>query len=233
MPKVHILQHAAHEGPGYVETLLQERGIDYAVAHLYRHDPLPDARDIRGLILMGGPMSVNDEAEYPWLRDELALIRDTVAAGIPTLGHCLGGQLISKALGGTIGPNPQPEIGWFPVYRQYSAIADHWLGDLPPSFEVFHWHGETFSLPPGATHLLYNETCANQGFAIEKHVLGFQCHPEMTETLVITWSADIGETAEKPSVQSRRDMRENLSARVHQLNIRARTIYRHWIGRLQ
>ena len=128
---------------------------------------------------MGGPMSVNDR--LAWIPKVLRLIRAAVAADIPVLGHCLGGQLLSKALGGRVRANREKEFGWLPVARVDSPQTESWLAGLPPRFEVFHWHGETFSLPAGATHLLRSRYCRNQAFVLGKN-LGLQCHIEMSTT---------------------------------------------------
>ena len=139
-----------------------------------------DARRFSGLVFMGGPMSVNDD--LPWIIPALELVRDAVRKDVPVLGHCLGGQLMSKAFGGNVTANKVKEIGWGEVRVADNGVARAWLGDLP-AFESFHWHGETFSIPPGATRILEGEHCANQAFAIGKH-LGMQCHVEMTPELV-------------------------------------------------
>ena len=159
-----------------------------------------DARRFSGLCFMGGPMSVNDE--LPWIAPALELIREAVRKDVPVIGHCLGGQLLAKALGGEVGPNPAKEIGWGEVRVCDNTVAREWLGDAS-AFQSFHWHGETFTIPPGATRILENEHCANQAFAVGKH-LGMQCHVEMTPELIREWVAggekEIAESR-GPSVQ--------------------------------
>src|SRR5262249_41621874 len=137
---------------------------------------------------MGGPMSVNDD--LPWISEALGLINRAVEADIPVLGHCLGGQLISKALGGKVTRNGVKEIGWGKVAGAEGAAASEWFGDTR-EFAGFHWHGETFTIPPRATRLAESPYCANQAFALGKH-LGMQCHVEMTSELIRTWCADWG-----------------------------------------
>ena len=188
-----------------------------------------DPRRFSGLVFMGGPMSVNDE--LPWIIPALELIREAVRKDVPVLGHCLGGQLMSKAFGVAVGANPVKEIGWGEVRATDNALARQWLGDVR-EFESFHWHGETFSIPPGGTRLLENEHCANQGFALGKH-LGLQCHVEMTEEMVRTWcregAQEIEDGRASPGVQHADEIQRDLDARLghlHQVAVRA---YDRWL----
>jgi GMP synthase-like glutamine amidotransferase len=177
-------------------------------------------------------MSVNDP--LPWIPKVADLIRQAVAVDVPVLGHCLGGQLISKALGGVITRNPVKEIGWLPVTRVDSTIAQDWLDGLPPEFEVFHWHGETFSIPPGATRILASRDCANQAFVIGR-TLAFQCHIEMTGDMVREW-ARVGADELAPvcaTVQNPQTMTSNLEARVARLQDLAGKFYDRWIQGLR
>lgn len=230
MPKeIVIIRHAPHEGPGYLAEFLAQRGLPYRLVCVDRHDPLPESiAGISGLVLMGGPMSVNDP--LPWIPRELDLIRQAVAAGVPVLGHCLGGQLMAKALGAKVGPNRVKEIGWLPVEAIAGPEARAWMDGLPPRFEVFHWHGETFALPPGATPILRSRACRHQAFVLGPH-LAFQCHVEMTPQLVRTWTRVGREEIAQPSatVQSARQMRANLVARTARLNRIADVFYARWI----
>jgi GMP synthase-like glutamine amidotransferase len=181
---------------------------------------------------MGGPMSVNDP--LPWIPRVTKLIQQAVAADVPVLGHCLGGQLISKALGGAITKNPVKEIGWLPVSRVDSSAAKLWLDELPAEFEVFHWHGETFSIPPGATRLLASSDCANQAFVIGK-TLAFQCHIEMTSDMVREW-ARLGADDLAPqcaTVQNPQAMTAELDRRVERLQGIADKFYDRWIQGLK
>ncbi len=140
--------------------------------------------DIAGLVFLGGTMSVNDG--LPWLDDELRLIRLAAAQDVPILGHCLGSQLIAKALGGTVAPMDAKEIGWHPVRRLDNPVARDWLGAVPDSVEVFIWHHEAFSLPPGAVPLLAGEHCADQAYAIGNAVATVG-HPEVTADMLSQW----------------------------------------------
>ncbi|MFT4171164.1 MAG: type 1 glutamine amidotransferase [Rhodocyclaceae bacterium] len=146
------------------------------------------AGDFAGLCFMGGPMSVNDE--LPWIGGELALIRDAVAHEVPVIGHCLGGQLLARALGGVVTRNREREIGWTRVVATPTREARDWLGPVA-AFDAFQWHGETFSLPTGATRILGSEGCANQAYVLGPRGgihLGMQFHIEMTEALIRNWN---------------------------------------------
>ena len=163
MKPVRIFRHVANEGPGYFAEVLERRDIPYQMIHIDQGETVPpEVEDVSGLVFMGGSMSVNDD--LPWIAEELALIRRAAEAGVPVLGHCLGGQLISKALGGVVSANAVKEVGWHSVQRADNKPARDWLDTLPQEFEVFHWHGETFSLPQDATLLLTSPACAHQAF---------------------------------------------------------------------
>lgn len=229
MKPITIFRHAPHEGPGYFAEFLEQRRIPYKIIRIDQGDPVPERLDATSaLVFMGGPMSVNDT--LPWIEKELALIRLAVANAMPVLGHCLGGQLISKALGARVTKNPVKEIGWGPVRRIENAAARDWLGDLPAEIEVFHWHGETFSLPSGATLILSSAYCPNQAFVLG-NILALQCHVEMTAAMVQTWCEEEPETVRHPapSVQSASEMLRNLRARADALQGVARVLYSRWL----
>lgn len=187
-----------------------------------------DPRAFSGLCFMGGPMSANDE--LPWIAPALELTREAVRKDLPVIGHCLGGQLMSKAFGGTVRANPYKEIGWGEVRVADNGVAREWLGDLA-AFETFQWHGETFSIPPGATRVLENAHCANQAFALGKH-LGLQCHVEMTGELIELWvrggADEIRAASSGPAVQSPAEMTANLENRLQALHQVADRIYDRW-----
>ena len=192
-------------------------------------DSVPrDARKYSGVVFMGGPMSVNDD--LPWIAPALELARDAVRKDVPLLGHCLGGQLMAKALGGAVKANPVKEIGWGEVRVAQNQLAREWLGDLAV-FESFHWHGETFSIPPGGTRIMESAHCANQAFALGKH-FGMQCHVEMTEDLVKLWLRggvdEMRDAASSPAVQKPEEIQRNLEARLEALHAVAERIYYRW-----
>jgi GMP synthase-like glutamine amidotransferase len=229
MKPVAIFRHTPTEGPGYFAAYLDERRIPWRIVGVDRAEPVPDdPRAFSGLVFMGGPMSVNDE--LPWIPRELGLIRRAVDADVPCLGHCLGGQLMAKALGGEVTRNPVREIGWGMVQVAEHPEARAWFGDLR-EFLAFHWHGETFSIPPGARRILGNRFCANQAFDLGMH-LGMQCHVEMTVDLIRTWYSDGAEEVRRhagPSVQTREQVEERLEERVRELNGVAARLYDRWV----
>lgn len=229
MLPVWIFRHAAHEGPGYVATFLEQHGIPYHVIAVDAGDPVPVSPDgASGLVFMGGPMSVNEART--WIPEETELIERAHSRGIPVLGHCLGGQLVARALDATVAPGPGPEIGWFPVERVASAAADRWLDDLPASFEVFHWHDEQFALPEEAEPILTNAHTPCQGF-VHGSALALQCHLEMTPELVRDWSQrNAGELDEAhPTVQGAAALTEGLAERCAALRRVADVVYGRWI----
>jgi len=184
---------------------------------------------------MGGPMSVNDP--LPWIEPVCALIRQAVAQDVPVIGHCLGGQLMSKALGGAITRNPVKEIGWGQAGAENHAVARHWLGDFAGKMgTVFQWHGETFSIPAGATRLFANAHCANQMFALGPH-LGMQCHVEMTPEMIATWCGQWAEeaaaVADQPSVQTPAAMQEQIAASLPVMRQLSEQLYSVWIAGLR
>lgn len=233
MKPVAIFRHAPTEGPGYLADFLDVHGIPWQLIRIDAGDSLPESvESCSGLVFMGGPMSVNDP--LPWIAPLLALIRSAVAVDIPVLGHCLGGQLISKALGGTVGSNPVKEIGWGALSVADNTEARRWFGDTG-HFLGFHWHGETFTLPVGAIGILSSAYCANQAFSLGKH-LGFQCHIEMTETMVREWCAigkdEISAAHQSPGVMRLDEIEHALAQRVAALNAVAKGIYSQWIAGL-
>ncbi len=234
MKPVVIFRHAATEGPGFLGSFLTEKNIPWRLIKIDEGEALPDsALGFSGAVLMGGPMSVNDD--LPWIAPLLALIREAVKTDIPVLGHCLGGQLMSKALGAVVTQNPVKEIGWGEVNVDGNAEARHWFGSLR-TLQVFHWHGETFTLPAGATHLLSSVCCQNQAYVIGKH-LAFQCHIEMTADMVKAWcevgADEIAQSSASPGVQQISAIQDNLEARVMALNATARPVYERWISGLK
>jgi GMP synthase-like glutamine amidotransferase len=233
MRPVAVFRHSSTEGPGYLSEFLDELAIPWRLIRIDAGDAVPqDTNAFSGLVFMGGPMSVNDD--LPWMLPALTLIRDAVTHGIPVLGHCLGGQLMAKALGGSVTRNPVREIGWGHVQVTDNVAARTWFGSIH-SFDAFHWHGETFSLPPGAVHLLSSLHCANQAFALGKH-LGMQCHVEMTAQMICNW-CEIGEgeitaNAGNPAVQPAEEMQAQMMGKLPQLHSVARRLYQRWIAGL-
>ena len=234
MKPVAIFRASSTEGPGYFATYLARRGIEWQLVKLDAGESVPrDARKYSGLVFMGGPMSVNDS--LPWIAPALELARDAVRKDVPLLGHCLGGQLMSKALGGVVKANAVKEIGWGEVRVCDNEVARSWMGDAgagEAGFESFHWHGETFSIPPGGTRVMENSHCANQAFALGKH-FGMQCHVEMTRELIESWlesgAREIAESRASPGVQDPAEIRRDIDARLARLGEIANRIYERWV----
>ena len=191
-----------------------------------------------GLCFMGGGMSVNDP--LPWIDEVCALIRDADARAVPVLGHCLGGQLLARALGGSVRRNPVKELGWHRLQVTDKALAEAWLGPLAEAdIEWFQWHGDTFELPPDATNFLASDLCSRQAYVIERpgfaH-LGMQFHCEMTADLVSEWVGQDGQAeieAERrasggPGVQSPEEIRRDARQRAVLLQSAAAQLYLRW-----
>lgn len=174
---VHILQHVYFEGPGSIGPWLDERGAEVSWTRFHEGESLPALDGIDWVIVLGGPMSVHDEENHPWLADEKRFIARAIETDRTVLGICLGAQLIARALGAPVKPAPTREIGWFPVF---SEEVDDALLSCPREAEAFHWHGETFELPDGAVLLAHSKACRNQAFRYGERVLGLQFHLETT-----------------------------------------------------
>lgn len=234
MKPIAIFRHSPSEGAGYFTQFLQHNAIPWQLICIDENETVPlEASQFSGLVFMGGPMSVNDT--LPWIEPELALIRDAVARDIPVLGHCLGGQLMSRALGGTVRKNAAKEIGWGEVTPAGNAESRAWFGDVKNAI-VFHWHGETFSLPNGATHLLSSKHCTNQAYALGKH-LALQCHVEMTEAMIKTWceigADEIAGNLHSAGVQSAIAIQNQIPQNLPPLQKLAEQLYTKWIEGLQ
>ena len=178
--KIDVLQHVPYEGPGAIADWAQSRGHELRVTEVYRQD-LPAAEDVEFVVIMGGPMNVYQEAEYPWLAGEKAFLSAVIGAGKVTLGICLGAQLLADVLGGKVSKNQQAEIGWFPVEITDDGRDLDLLDGFPSRFIALHWHGDTFSIPHGAVHFASSAACENQAFAYDdRRVVGLQFHLEET-----------------------------------------------------
>ena len=179
--RFHCLQHVDFEGPGTIADWIREQSSTLSFTHLYRNDPLPSAEDFDALVIMGGPMSIHDEKEFPWLIKEKELIASAIGQGKKVLGICLGAQLIAAVAGARVYPNPDKEIGFLPVHWTPAArkiLRRGEGGNWPATSLLFHWHGETFDLPEGALHLAATEACPHQAFLLGDSVLALQFHPE-------------------------------------------------------
>lgn len=205
--RIHYLQHVPFEGMGQIESWALSRRHKLSVTRLYNQDPLPDLEAFDWLVIMGGPMNVDEENIYPWLTDEKRFIANAVEKGKIVMGICLGAQLIASAAGARVYANPVKEIGWFPVRLQPDAEGSFLQGVLPRIFPAFHWHGDTFDIPQGAAWLAASDGCRNQAFSMGDHVLGLQFHLESTARSVEQLIAHCGrEIVPGPYIQEVSEM---------------------------
>lgn len=235
MKPVIIFRFLGREGPGYLGTFLDEKNIPWQLIKIDEGEPVPSSILAHsGMVLMGGPMSVNDD--LPWIPPLLDLVREAKANDIPLLGHCLGGQLMSRAFGASVTRNLVKEIGWGEVSVSKNDAAKNWFGNIE-TFNAFHWHGETFVLPEGAIHLLSSPYCQNQAWSIGKH-LAFQTHIEMTTDMVQKWceegETELSEAANSTldlfkGVQQADEMQKDLPLHCFFLNKVAKQVYTQWI----
>lgn len=178
---IHYFQHAPFEGPGIIEDWVKSNNHKLSSTKFYEKASPPELEDIDWLIVMGGPMGVYDEDKLPWLKAEKDFIAQAINQNKIVLGICLGSQLIASAAGARVYPNKQKEIGWFPLQLTDEGKNNSLFKALPDDFTVFHWHGDTFNLPPGAVRLAGTAVTENQAFVLKDRVLGLQFHMEVTE----------------------------------------------------
>ena len=229
MSELLIFRFVANEGPGYLQDFLEHKNIGHRIVAIDAGEPVPESIDsVAGLVFMGGPMSVNDP--LPWIPHTLALIRHAQSRNLPMLGHCLGGQLLAKALGANVGANVKREIGWFNIERLSAPVPDRYA-QLPQQFCAFHWHGETFALPEGSTPLYRSAACDNQAFALG-NTLALQFHVEMQAAMIHDWAHAYRDELKDDSdaVQDPAEFTADLSLRVAQLNRVADQIYSSWLN---
>ncbi|HWP84832.1 MAG TPA: gamma-glutamyl-gamma-aminobutyrate hydrolase family protein [Terriglobia bacterium] len=194
-----VIRHVEHEHIGTLAAALESAGQAFRYLDVFRGAAVPDnpAR-WSGLIVMGGPMGVYEADRYPFLAAEMRLIRQAAEQSLPVLGICLGSQLIAGALGARVYPGPHKEIGWYPVH--VTAPAEDIAQEIPASFLAFHWHGDTFDLPPGAVRLFRSPLYENQGFRWGDSVYGLQFHFEVNAAMISQWLEDPGCRAEIAAV---------------------------------
>ncbi len=215
------IENAKGEHLGYFEQLAEEQGVRVEYRRLWKGDGLSGALEYDALVLLGGGMSVNDEAEYPYLVEEKQLVREALAAGKPLLGICLGAQLIANALGARVYPGERKELGWGEVVLTQEARRDEVFSAFPERHEVFHWHGETFELPARAVLLSSSELYPHQAFRIGSGY-GLQYHIEMTAELVRSWVREVPEVEEQ--------VLDRLEERIEELNRLAEVFFRRWLA---
>jgi GMP synthase-like glutamine amidotransferase len=227
-----VLQHVHIDGPAYLGAWLARRGVPFEVRNAEAGDAFPaDMRGHRALAILGGPMSANDP--LPSLRQAERLVRDAVERGRPVIGHCLGGQLMARALGARVGPSPAPEIGWQPVEIIDAPLAAEWFG-AAQAHTVFQWHYEAFDLPAGAQWLATSAACRHQAFALGPH-LALQFHVELDAAKLAAWTASRDaqyEAAQRlhRSVQAPREMLAQATQALPAQQDLADAPYRRWLG---
>ena len=188
MKKLLVLQHVPHELLGTLNPLLKRAGFRLRYVNFARHpDAKPCLEGYDGLVILGGPMSVNDAHRLPHLTVEMKLIERALKLNRPVLGICLGAQLIAKTLGAAVYPNPEKEIGWYDVSPTDEAQRDRLLSVFRETEKIFQWHGETFDIPKSTRHLAFSSLCANQAFRYETNVYGFQFHLEVDAPMIHRW----------------------------------------------
>lgn len=222
--RVHYLQHVPFEGLGSIDPWLLAHGASVSATKLYDGKPPPATRDFDWLIVMGGPMSIHDERRYPWLAAEKRCIADAIEASKAVLGICLGAQLIANAFGQRVYANREAEIGWFPVRPPERPAGGPFAAPFTEPIEVFHWHGQTFDLPPGAVHLAQSDACRNQAFCVDDRVLALQFHLETTPESAKALVEHCGdELVAEPFVQTAAEILGD-ATRYERINARMETV---------
>lgn len=236
MKPVAVFRFSDTEGPGHFATFLDAKRLPWTLVKLDEGDPVPTSSEaFSGLAFMGGPMSANDE--LPWTQPVLALMRDAVERDVPVIGHCLGGQMLARALGGQVKRNPVKEIGWNPVQVVDSPLARRWFGEDLRRFDTFQWHGDTFSIPPGGERVLTGPHCENQAYVVGDRHLGLQCHVEMTPQMIDDWISsgwgEVKENLSSPAVQPVEAIRREAPGRLPELSRTAERLYERWVRNLK
>ena len=205
---IHCLAHVPFEDAANIGLWAQDRGHALNYTRFFQDETLPNLDSFDMLAIMGGAMNVDEHDAYPWLVSEKAFIKNAVDAGKKVIGVCLGAQLLADVLDGKVTTNPQKEIGWHPITLTEAGVNSNIFLKTPKEMDVFQWHGDTFSIPPGAIHLAKNQTCANQAFLYGKHVLGFQFHLEYSqESIEKMLNACADEIVDAPAVNDANTIR--------------------------
>lgn len=223
-----VLQHIACEPPGVYEDVLHERGASLRRVEVDAGDELPDWREFAAIVAMGGPMSANDEAELPWLREEKELVEAAVRAGLPFWGVCLGVQLLAASLGARVYAGDAPEVGVLPVELTEDGLQDPVFAALPPTVPALQWHGDTFDLPEGAVRLAGSPAYPNQAFRFA-NAYGVQFHLEVSGAMAREWM-DVPEysTALERTIGGETLLRA-VDERVDEMLEHGRTLFERWL----
>ena len=232
MKPVLILQHLDHGGPGLFAEFLREKDVPFEIRRPDRGMPVPAGTELQrfsGFCLCGGTQSANDP--HPWIRGEFELVRAAAERDLPVIGHCLGGQVISKALGGEVLPQVPVEFGWQSLRPVPGPTADDWLGGLGPELTAMQWHNERFTLPERAAPLLEGEHCRHQAFICDR-MLGMQFHVELDEGIIRHWTDELQDLIPPPgpSIQTAREVRDELPKNYPRSRALAWRLYERWLS---
>jgi GMP synthase-like glutamine amidotransferase len=229
MLPIAIVQHVANDGPSFFATWCAQQHLPVQVYEMHRGALLPtNMQGHSGLCILGGPMSANDP--LPYFSHLFTLVREAVAKDKPLIGHCLGGQLISRALGGTVQASEHAEIGWSTLQATHPTLAQEWFG-RGPNYTLFQWHGESFSIPPGAQQVLTGGHCRNQAYVLGHLHLGMQFHCEVDESKIRDWIMEGHQEmaeSDSPGVQRPQYLLATLAADIAASNVLASRIYSRW-----
>lgn len=231
MQPVLILQHMDDGGPGFFADFLRRRGVPSVVLRPDLGEPVPEIQTgirFSGICLCGGVQCANEP--LPWLAEEMALVRNAARLGLPVIGHCLGGQIISKALGGNVQQDLVTEFGWQPLLSAGTRTAERWLRGAPEKLLAVHWHYDAFTLPPGAVPVLHGEHCREQAFVIG-NMLAMQFHAEATTDTVNHWGRNLRDhvPAPGPGVQQPEDMLAQMEQNLEISQALAERLYHCWL----
>jgi GMP synthase (glutamine-hydrolysing) len=227
-----VLQHIACEPPGVFEDVLRESGAELLRVELDEGDQLPEPGSFDALIAMGGPMGAGDDAELPWLGEEKRLVAESVRAGVPVWGVCLGAQLLAASLGARVYRGPSPEVGLLPVTLTEAALADPVFAGAPRELVTLQWHQDTFELPEGAVALAKSPAYANQAFRVGDSAYGVQFHLEVSTAMAREWGR-VPEYAESldrvlgPGALDR--LLRELEGRADGMLAHGRTLFSRWL----
>lgn len=204
------LQHVPFEGPAYLKDWARSRGHILKTIEVWKKEPFPGDPEYDALFVLGGPMNVDQEKQYPWLIDEKRFLEQAVRKQKPILGICLGAQLLAVVLGGSVVRNREKEIGWFPVTLTDEGLGSRFFAGFPKEFVAFHWHGDRINLPTKAALLASSKACEEQAFSYGENILGLQFHLESNQENIEKLIEHCGHEMDKgPWVQTAQEIHEN------------------------
>lgn len=228
--RLHILQHVHFEAPAHILSWAGSKRLSVSKTDLFKTHLFPNLSDFDALAILGGPMGVHDEGEFPWLYAEKRFIEKAILMEKKILGICLGAQLLASVLGARIIQNPEKEIGWYPVHLTPEGQDHPLIQDLPASFVAFHWHGDTFEIPEHGRRIGKSDACQNQGFVMNNHIIGLQFHLESTKESVESLVLHGGHEIEEAKwIQDAATMTEKTDQHGQQSNGLMESILDRWI----